>query len=404
MSTETARTPNGAPNAQGSTDPVYELAPINYKLIYDYALVIRECLVRGKPEMLDEFLYSSEILSKVFTGCRVGCDFASEPHQPTSTPQQLRCTACNIVKTPEWRKGPLGKYFLIWGKMSRDRAAKTKAEAAAKAAASTNAVPSVTVPTLVGPVSSASSQAPDERRDRRLNSSDDSLSSSALPFASDNEIVSEAVVTMSAPSMKPVRLPSATQTSKRERDPSFDSGDEPDREDSGDRAKRGQPPFRAQSPPRVTQRRRLITRPQERKPMLLLQYDHGHSVGDMDEDDDDDMPLPDLVRCIKRPSSSSSRPATIAVAADSVEAKKPTLLASNEAAAKGKPVTSDPPANRLPAIPNLSFVSRRVFNGPMVPADIIEDAPVVVNMIGDKTETLVERLVIHAPAAQESNI
>lgn len=26
-----------------------------------------------------------------------------------NNPHQLRCTSCNIVKTPEWRKGPLGK-------------------------------------------------------------------------------------------------------------------------------------------------------------------------------------------------------------------------------------------------------------------------------------------------------
>ncbi|KAG0074790.1 hypothetical protein BGZ92_003196 [Podila epicladia] len=67
-------------------------------------------------------------------GCRVDQDPAEITEEETAVnPHQPRCASCNIVKTPEWRKGPLGPRTLcnacglIWGKMSRSKAALAKA-------------------------------------------------------------------------------------------------------------------------------------------------------------------------------------------------------------------------------------------------------------------------------------
>ncbi|KAK3825713.1 MAG: hypothetical protein J3Q66DRAFT_328421 [Benniella sp.] len=74
-------------------------------------------------------------------GCRSDIDPNAPPEEDTQAinPHQLRCTSCYIVKTPEWRKGPLGPRTLcnacglIWGKMSRSKAAtKNKLESAPK--------------------------------------------------------------------------------------------------------------------------------------------------------------------------------------------------------------------------------------------------------------------------------
>ncbi|KAG9072669.1 hypothetical protein KI688_000441 [Linnemannia hyalina] len=100
-------------------------------MIFEYANEIRDCLIKGKVGTTDRLLYNAEILSKIFM-------VALNPHQ-------LRCTSCNIVKTPEWRKGPLGPRTLcnacglIWGKLSRSKAAlaaKSKQESNTKAAES----------------------------------------------------------------------------------------------------------------------------------------------------------------------------------------------------------------------------------------------------------------------------
>ncbi|KAF8941842.1 hypothetical protein BGZ47_007139 [Haplosporangium gracile] len=77
---------------------------------------------------------------------RMGCRVDQEPidhveEELALNPHQLRCTSCNIVKTPEWRKGPLGPRTLcnacglIWGKLSRSKAAlaaKNKQESSTK--------------------------------------------------------------------------------------------------------------------------------------------------------------------------------------------------------------------------------------------------------------------------------
>ncbi|KAK3842903.1 MAG: hypothetical protein J3R72DRAFT_122757 [Linnemannia gamsii] len=75
-------------------------------------------------------------------GCRVDQEPVDHVDEELAlNPHQLRCTSCNIVKTPEWRKGPLGPRTLcnacglIWGKLSRSKAAlaKSKQEANTKA-------------------------------------------------------------------------------------------------------------------------------------------------------------------------------------------------------------------------------------------------------------------------------
>jgi len=38
-----------------------------------------------------------------------GLDLSTFSLKQALNPHQIRCTSCNIVKTPEWRKGPLGK-------------------------------------------------------------------------------------------------------------------------------------------------------------------------------------------------------------------------------------------------------------------------------------------------------
>ncbi|KAF8938940.1 hypothetical protein BGZ58_011084 [Dissophora ornata] len=119
------------PRAHG---PRYELTRIQYRMIFDYASEIRECLIKGKIGSTDRLLYSAEILSKVFMGCRRDIDPNALAEEETDiNPHQLRCTSCNSVKTPEWRKGPL-----VWGKMSRSKAkelAKRKEESGVKSEA-----------------------------------------------------------------------------------------------------------------------------------------------------------------------------------------------------------------------------------------------------------------------------
>ncbi|KAF9409987.1 hypothetical protein BGZ94_001790, partial [Podila epigama] len=102
--------------------------------IYEYAREVHDCLVKGKVGSTDRLLYNAEILSKVFMGCRVDQDPMPLVEEVTPVDvNQPRCASCNIVKTPEWRKGPL-----VWGKMSRSKAAlaknaaKKQSEAAAK--------------------------------------------------------------------------------------------------------------------------------------------------------------------------------------------------------------------------------------------------------------------------------
>ncbi|CAO3573324.1 unnamed protein product [Mortierella alpina] len=127
------------PNAHRPMGPRYALTRVNYRMIFDYASEIRECLLKGKVGTTDRLLYNAEILSKVFMGCRVDRDpKEQEEEEAALNPHQIRCTSCNIVKTPEWRKGPLGPRTLcnacglIWGKISRSKAAlaKSKIEAA----------------------------------------------------------------------------------------------------------------------------------------------------------------------------------------------------------------------------------------------------------------------------------
>ncbi|KAF9962905.1 hypothetical protein BGZ70_007803 [Mortierella alpina] len=116
------------PNVHRPMGPRYALTRVNYRMIFDYASEIRECLLKGKVGTTDRLLYNAEILSKVFMGCRVDRDpKEQEEEEAALNPHQIRCTSCNIVKTPEWRKGPL-----VWGKISRSKAAlaKSKIEAA----------------------------------------------------------------------------------------------------------------------------------------------------------------------------------------------------------------------------------------------------------------------------------
>ncbi|KAF9361222.1 hypothetical protein BGX26_005046 [Mortierella sp. AD094] len=105
---------------QRPTGPRYSLSRVNYRMIFEYASEIRECLIKGKVGSTDRLLYNAEILSKVFLGCRSDIDPNApvEEEAQAPNPHQLHCTSCNIVKTPEWRKGPL-----VWGKMSRSKAA-----------------------------------------------------------------------------------------------------------------------------------------------------------------------------------------------------------------------------------------------------------------------------------------
>ncbi|KAF9371982.1 blue light receptor [Mortierella sp. AD011] len=133
------------------TGPRYSLSRVNYRMIYEYANEIRECLIKGKPGSTDRLLYNAEILSKVFLGCRADIDpNAPTEEEPAQNPHQLRCTSCNIVKTPEWRKGPLGPRTLcnacglIWGKMSRSKAALVKSK---QGPASTNNTTTTTATT-----------------------------------------------------------------------------------------------------------------------------------------------------------------------------------------------------------------------------------------------------------------
>ncbi|KAF9365844.1 hypothetical protein BGX34_008055 [Mortierella sp. NVP85] len=118
------------PREYENPGPRYALTRVNYRMIFEYASEIRECLIKGKVGTTDRLLYNAEILSKVFMGCRSDIDPNAPPEEDAQTinPHQLRCTSCYIVKTPEWRKGPL-----VWGKMSRSKAAtKNKLESAPK--------------------------------------------------------------------------------------------------------------------------------------------------------------------------------------------------------------------------------------------------------------------------------
>ncbi|KAG0231583.1 hypothetical protein BGW42_008734 [Actinomortierella wolfii] len=388
---------NGASRAQGHADPVYELAPVNYKMIYDYALDIRECLVRSKPEMLDKFLYSAEILCKVFTGCRVGYDFAYEPQQPAPPPQQLRCTSCNIVKTPEWRKGPL-----VWGKMSRDRAAKAKAKAeaafkaknVANANSTSNAGTAATsVPSVPSHLSAVPTFLVSTQIHRPINT--DSLTSSAHPVA--------VSLSVSAKVM-PVASPNSTQgTSKHGRESSLDSGNESDREDnsgSGDR-RSDQHSVRTQLPSRPAQKRRFITDPQEQNPRPLA----SHKEDEYKSGDEE--PLPDLVRYVGKTGSTASVPETAATV-DGGTRKKVALKSEPEAdtrrpsnMATGTQTAKEPPAIPHPSVPSLSFVSRRVYVGPVTLAEPISDEPVVTDMVRSKTDTMVERIVMQPSETQQ---
>lgn len=119
--------PPFGPRAMG---PRYSLNRLNYRMIFEYASEIRECLIKGKVGSTDRLLYNAEILGKIFMGCRSDVDPNAPIEEDTAVnPHQLRCTSCYIVKTPEWRKGPLGPRTLcnacglIWGKMSRNKAA-----------------------------------------------------------------------------------------------------------------------------------------------------------------------------------------------------------------------------------------------------------------------------------------
>ncbi|KAF9976066.1 hypothetical protein BGZ73_009164 [Actinomortierella ambigua] len=385
MSAEAARANSGAPNAQGNTDPVYELAPINYRMIYDYAFDIRECLVRGKPELLDKFLYSAEILCKVFNGCRVGCDFANAP-QPAPAPQQLR----------------------FWGKMSRDRAtkAKAKAEAAAKAAVAVSSSSSSTT------IASVSSQMPDGRRSQPTSDAD-TPPIFASPIVADTDVAAKPTAVTVMSSSKLVQpSPSTAMPLKRERQLSFDSGNECDREDGGD-SDVARSPFRTQSPQRSAQKRRLVVRPQERMSILRMPFHRSLlPVGDADEDEDN-MPLPDLVRVTKKPTSSSSVPVIDVMTADSTQVKEaPPLIGSktnteavpppNEV--KNKPVMINPGINRVPAVPNLSFISRSVYSHQVLLSDSVGDTPIAADVIGGKSDTLVERLVLQSQDSQENAV
>ncbi|KAF9122649.1 hypothetical protein BGW39_009609 [Mortierella sp. 14UC] len=133
------RDPFNPPRGEG---PRYEFTRINYRMIFEYASEIRDCLIKGKVGTTDRLLYNAEILSKIFMGCRVDQEPVDHVEEELAlNPHQLRCTSCNIVKTPEWRKGPLGPRTLcnacglIWGKLSRSKAAlaKSKQESSAKA-------------------------------------------------------------------------------------------------------------------------------------------------------------------------------------------------------------------------------------------------------------------------------
>ncbi|KAF9986884.1 hypothetical protein BGZ75_001292 [Mortierella antarctica] len=152
--------------------PRYALTRVNYRMIFDYASEIRECLLKGKAGTTDRLLYNAEILSKVFMGCRMdrdpkeqeeeeacqilsmtesasvltryafsetytlcGLDLSTFSLKQAMNPHQIRCTSCNIVKTPEWRKGPL-----VWGKISRSKAALAKSKIEAAKGEPSNAV------------------------------------------------------------------------------------------------------------------------------------------------------------------------------------------------------------------------------------------------------------------------
>ncbi|KAF9930368.1 hypothetical protein BGZ67_005857 [Mortierella alpina] len=157
--------------------PRYALTRVNYRMIFDYASEIRECLLKGKAGTTDRLLYNAEILSKVdveWTGtqrskkkrrhalvqdyqCQIlsmtesasvltryafsetytlyGLDLSTFSLKQAMNPHQIRCTSCNIVKTPEWRKGPL-----VWGKISRSKAALAKSKIEAAKGEPSNAV------------------------------------------------------------------------------------------------------------------------------------------------------------------------------------------------------------------------------------------------------------------------
>ncbi|OAQ36526.1 hypothetical protein K457DRAFT_169337 [Linnemannia elongata AG-77] len=107
------RDPFNPPRGEG---PRYEFNRINYRMIFEYASEIRDCLIKGKVGSTDRLLHNAEILSKIFMGCRVDQEPIDHVEEELAlNPHQLRCTSCNIVKTPEWRKGPLGKpYYSRW--------------------------------------------------------------------------------------------------------------------------------------------------------------------------------------------------------------------------------------------------------------------------------------------------
>ncbi|KAF9904825.1 hypothetical protein BX616_001165 [Lobosporangium transversale] len=166
------------PYSQRSTGPRYALSRINYRM-----------------------------------GCRVDIDpNAPTEDEATVSPHQLRCTSCNSVKTPEWRKGPLGPRTLcnacglIWGKMSRSKAAlaKNKLEAASKADSSiTDAaigdtqMTDATAGSDIGSLGSSTiveSSAPNEgtrKRGRDLASSQDEDEEESLARDEDRKVIEE---------------------------------------------------------------------------------------------------------------------------------------------------------------------------------------------------------------------
>ncbi|KAG0030765.1 hypothetical protein BGZ82_007295 [Podila clonocystis] len=105
------------PGSRVPTGPRYALSQVNYRMIYEYAREVHDCLIKGKIGSTDRLLYNAEILSKVFMGCRVDQDPAEIAEEETF-PNHLNLlgprTLCNACG-------------LIWGKMSRSKAALAKA-------------------------------------------------------------------------------------------------------------------------------------------------------------------------------------------------------------------------------------------------------------------------------------
>ncbi|KAG0321626.1 hypothetical protein BG000_003154, partial [Podila horticola] len=87
--------------SRAPTGPRYALSQVNYRMIYEYAREVHDCLIKGKVGSTDRLLYNAEILSKVFM----------YPNLLNLLGPRTLCNACG----------------LIWGKMSRSKAALAKA-------------------------------------------------------------------------------------------------------------------------------------------------------------------------------------------------------------------------------------------------------------------------------------